>query len=62
MLRANRAGQKCSAYGGCFQIIPVNDGCFPSSLAALYIDSQDEEPDYVNTNPASDPTLLSKQR
>ncbi|XP_021133106.3 linker for activation of T-cells family member 2 isoform X2 [Anas platyrhynchos] len=29
--------------------------------AALYIDSQDEEPDYVNTNPASDPTLLSKQ-
>ncbi|XP_005027404.3 linker for activation of T-cells family member 2 isoform X1 [Anas platyrhynchos] len=31
------------------------------SAAALYIDSQDEEPDYVNTNPASDPTLLSKQ-
>nr|XP_021133106.2 linker for activation of T-cells family member 2 isoform X2 [Anas platyrhynchos] len=29
--------------------------------AALYIDSQDEEPDYVNTNPAPDPTLLSKQ-
>lgn len=29
--------------------------------AALYIESQDEEPDYVNTNPASDPTLLSKQ-
>nr|XP_005027404.2 linker for activation of T-cells family member 2 isoform X1 [Anas platyrhynchos]XP_027301763.1 linker for activation of T-cells family member 2 isoform X1 [Anas platyrhynchos] len=31
------------------------------SAAALYIDSQDEEPDYVNTNPAPDPTLLSKQ-
>ncbi|XP_040388936.1 linker for activation of T-cells family member 2 isoform X2 [Cygnus olor] len=29
--------------------------------AALYIESQDEEPDYVNTDPASDPTLLSKQ-
>ncbi|XP_040388939.1 linker for activation of T-cells family member 2 isoform X5 [Cygnus olor] len=31
------------------------------SAAALYIESQDEEPDYVNTDPASDPTLLSKQ-
>uniref|UniRef100_A0A8B9BWM5 Linker for activation of T cells family member 2 n=1 Tax=Anser brachyrhynchus TaxID=132585 RepID=A0A8B9BWM5_9AVES len=31
------------------------------SAAALYIESQDEEPDYVNTDPALDPTLLSKQ-
>ncbi|XP_035415072.1 linker for activation of T-cells family member 2 isoform X1 [Cygnus atratus] len=31
------------------------------SAAALYIESQDEEPDYVNTDPTSDPTLLSKQ-
>ncbi|XP_035199206.1 linker for activation of T-cells family member 2 isoform X2 [Oxyura jamaicensis] len=29
--------------------------------SALYIESQDEEPDYVNTDPASDLTLLSKQ-
>ncbi|NXL84584.1 NTAL protein, partial [Alectura lathami] len=28
--------------------------------AMLYADSQDEEPDYVNTEPASDPVLLSK--
>lgn len=62
MLKAKRAGQTHSVHGGCFQIIPINDGCFPSSLAALYIESQDEEPDYVNTDPALDPTLLSKQR
>lgn len=48
------------AWWECFKAIPIADGCFPSLLAMLYAESQDEEPDYVNTDPTIDAVVLSK--